>query len=252
VRGRVRPHDRFFYFAYWRGIEQARTPRGPSIRIWLVEPTGAAEFPNEDGLTLLVASDHRGGLARARADKDTFYMQTLASLPDGPNLDDAERVSKVLGKLEMPNVMRPAAQPGIAFVGDAALATDPVFGVGISFAFQSAQWLVDETAGVLDRRQDLDQALRRYRRKFAWRLGPHHLQMADFSQRAEFRAIERLAFRRAASDQIFARALGQALTRERSMLSLIDPRIVARLVMPRQAPATGNSQPLRLATEMTA
>ena len=45
----------------------------------------------------------------------------------------------------MPNKMRPAARPGLAFVGDAALATDPLFGVGCGWAFQSAEWLVDDT-----------------------------------------------------------------------------------------------------------
>ena len=42
VRGRVRPHDRFFYFAYWRGVKPAR----PTARLWFVEPDGAAQFPN--------------------------------------------------------------------------------------------------------------------------------------------------------------------------------------------------------------
>jgi menaquinone-9 beta-reductase len=241
VPGRVRPHDRFFYFAYWRGIEQARTLRGPSMRLWFLEPHGAAQFPNEDDLTLLVASDHRSRLAEARADPEAFYLRTLTSLPDGPDLSDAERVSKLLGKLEMPNLIRPAAQPGIAFVGDAALAADPVFGVGISFAFQSAEWLVDETSGVLGAGQELDAALRRYRRKFGWRLGPHHLQMADFSTRWNIPAPARLAFRKAATDPEFARAIGEVLTRERSMFRLLDPRVAARLVIPRRTPARPTS-----------
>jgi 2-polyprenyl-6-methoxyphenol hydroxylase-like FAD-dependent oxidoreductase len=231
VPGRVRPHDRFFYFAYWRGIEQARTPRGPAIRLWFLEPDGAAQFPNEDDLTLLVASDHRSRMEEARADPEAFYTRTLAKLPDGPDLRGAERTSKLLGKLEMPNVIRPAARPGIAFVGDAALATDPLFGVGIAFAFQSAEWLVDETSGALaGRSEELDTALRRYRRKFLWRLGPHHLQIADFSPRGTFRPLERLAFRRAATDPELARELGEVLTRDRSPVHLMDPRVARRLI----------------------
>ncbi|MEA2440994.1 MAG: hypothetical protein QOH76_2418, partial [Thermoleophilaceae bacterium] len=212
VPGRVRPHNRFFYFAYWRGIEHASTPRGPAIRLWLLEPDGAAEFPNEDGLTLLVATYHRSRLAEVRVDLEGAYMRMFSSLPGGPDLSSAERVSKLLGKLEVPNVMRPAARPGLAFVGDAALATDPLFGVGIAFAFQSAEWLVDETSGSLDGGRELDDALRRYRRKFAWRLGPHHLQIADFSTGRKFRRVERLAFRRATTDPAVARAAGEVLT----------------------------------------
>jgi 2-polyprenyl-6-methoxyphenol hydroxylase-like FAD-dependent oxidoreductase len=122
-------------------------------------------------------------------------------------------------------------------VGDAALATDPVFGVGITFAFQSAEWLVDETSGSLGDDQELDDALRRYRRKFAWRLGPHHLQIADFSTGRRFRPSERLTFRKAAADPAVARVVGQVLTRERSAFHLFDPRLAARLLIPRRTPS---------------
>jgi flavin-dependent dehydrogenase len=227
VPGRVRPHDRFFYFAYWRGVRTG----SPSFRLWLLEPDGAAQFPNEDDLTVLVAGCHRSRLPEFRADLEGTYMRHLASLPDAPDLSEAERVSKLIGKLEMPNVIRPAASPGIAFVGDAALAADPVFGVGITFAFQSAGWLVDETSGALEDGPGLDAALRRYRRKFAWRLGPHHVQMADFSTRRDFKPLERLAFRRASRDPELARAFGEVLTRERSPFRLLDPRLAPRLLV---------------------
>ncbi len=226
VPGRVLPHDRFFYFAYWRGIKPATT----SMRVWFLEPDGAAHFPAEDGITLLAAAYHRSRLPEVRADLEGSYMRQLDSLPDGPDLSGAERVSKLLGKIEMPNVIRPAARPGLAFVGDAALAADPVFGVGIGFAFQSAEWLVDETSDRLAGGRALDDALRRYRRKFLWRLGPHHLQMSDFSTRLRFRPPERMALRKAASDPVLARAFGEVMTRERSPLRMFGPRITARLL----------------------
>jgi flavin-dependent dehydrogenase len=233
VPGRVRPHNRFFYFAYWRGIKPATTVN----RLWLLDPDGAAQFPNEDDLTMLVATYHRSRLAEVRADPEGSYAQAFAGLPDGPDLRDAEQVSKLMGKLEMPNVIRPAAAPGIAFVGDAALATDPFFGVGITFAFQSAEWLVDEASGALGDSEELDRALRRYRRKFAWRLGTHHLLITDFSIARKTRRIERRAFRNATLDPALARAFGEVLTRERLPFRLLDPRIPARVVMPRRMPS---------------
>jgi menaquinone-9 beta-reductase len=208
------------------------------MRVWFLEPDGAARFPNEDGITLLVAAFHRSRRDEVRADPESAYMGHLASLPDAPDLSDAERVSKLIGKLEMPNIIRPAARPGMAFVGDAALATDPTFGVGIGFAFQSAEWLVDETNGALDGGPELDRALGRYRRKFLWRLGPHHLQMADFSTRRRFTGLERRALGNAAVDPALARAFGDVFTRERSALWLLDPRFVARgLIRRRREPA---------------
>ena len=233
VPGRVRPHNRFFYFAYWRGVEQTQVAGAPSVRLWILDPDGAAQFPNEDDLTVLVGAYHRSRLAEIRGDLERSYMRTLAALPDGPDMRNAERASKVIGKLEVPNVVRPAARPGIAFVGDAALATDPLFGVGLAFAFQSAEWLVDETSGALDGRHELDNALRRYRRKFLWRLGPHHVQIADFSTARKATPLERRLFRKATSDPQVARAFGQVLARERSPLSLWNPRIAARLLVSR-------------------
>jgi flavin-dependent dehydrogenase len=230
MQGRVRPHNRFFYFSYWRGIQPRTTGDGPATRLWLLDPEGASEFPNEDGLTVLVAVYPRWRMAEVRADPEASYLTTLGGLPDGPDLSGAERVSKIVGKLEVPNVFRPAAGPGIALIGDAALASDPTFGTGISFAFLSAEWLVDRTSDFFDGGVKLDQALRRYRRQVSRRLLPHHLQMADFSTARELRPLERRAFQRATVDPVFAREFGKVLARERSVFHLLDPRVAARML----------------------
>jgi 2-polyprenyl-6-methoxyphenol hydroxylase-like FAD-dependent oxidoreductase len=229
VPGRVRSHNRFFYFAYWRGVG-GHAPA--AIRLWLLDPDAAAQFPNEDDLTVLVTTYHRSRTRAVRADPESSYMRTLLALPDAPDLGGAERISKILGKLDVPNVIRPAARAGVAFVGDAALAADPLFGVGLAFAFQSAEWLVDETSAALRDRPALDAALGRYRRRFAWRLGLHHLQIADFSTGRRLRPLERLAFRKASVDPAVARVFGEVLTRERAPTRLLDPRFALRLFTP--------------------
>jgi 2-polyprenyl-6-methoxyphenol hydroxylase-like FAD-dependent oxidoreductase len=226
LRGRVRPHNRFFYFAYWRGVRPAST----RARVWFLEPDGAASFPNEDDLTVLVVGAHRARLAEFRADPEGEYRRTLDRLPDGPETAGAERVSKLLGKLDMPNVMRPAAAEGIAYVGDAALATDPLFGVGCGWAFQSAEWLVDHTRSAIVGGGDLDAALERYRRTFRRRLGLHHWLNADLSTGRDFRANERMLFRAAAVDPEVARALDEVITRRRSPLRLMGPRLTGRIL----------------------
>jgi 2-polyprenyl-6-methoxyphenol hydroxylase-like FAD-dependent oxidoreductase len=139
-------------------------------------------------------------------------------------------VSKLIGKLDVPNKMRPAARPGVAFVGDAALATDPLFGVGCGWAFQSAEWLVDETRSALLEHGDLDIALDRYRRAFRRRLGPHHMQIADFSTGRPMRLNERITFRAAAKDPVLAAAVEEFATRRSTVLRLLDPRLVPRLL----------------------
>ena len=223
VPGRVRPHNRFFYFAYWRGL-----PKTTLARLWFAEPNGIAYFPNEDDITVVVAGMHKQHLPEFRADPERAYRAAVSSVPEAPPLDDAERVSKLLGKLDVPNVMRPAARPGIAFVGDAALATDPTMGVGCGWAFQTAEWLADHTTPALQGEADLDTALDRYRRTFRRRLGLHHWTIADLSTGRPLNANERMAFRAASRDEWVARKLEQVMTRRRSPLYLLGPVVNAR------------------------
>lgn len=232
VPARVLPHNRFAYFAYWRGLE---TPRSEA-RLWLLDPDVGAVFPNEDDLAAVVALPHQRRLPDFRADAEAAYDRMIRRLPDGPIFSDAERVSKLVGKLEMPNKLRPAARPGIAFVGDAALATDPLFGVGVGWAFQSAEWLVEETASAVLRRSGLDAALDRYRRALRRRLMPHHMQIADYSTGRPIRWNERFAFRAAARDPVLGAAMEAFATRRRTVLHLFDPRLSPRLVRSAFAP----------------
>ena len=226
VPGRVRAHNRFVYFAYWRGVR----PRTTKARVWFLNPDGAASFPNEDDLTAVVVAPHRSRLAEFRADSERAYRRMVANLPDSPAIAEAERASKLIGKLEMPNVMRPAAGPGVAFVGDAALATDPVFGVGCGWAFQSAEWLVEHTGSALLDQGNLDGALDRYRRAFRRRLGLDHWLIADFSSGRKLRALERLTFRAAAVDPVVAEAVEEVASRRRSPLRMLDPRLTAQIL----------------------
>jgi 2-polyprenyl-6-methoxyphenol hydroxylase-like FAD-dependent oxidoreductase len=228
VPARVRPHNRFAYFAYWRGVR----PRSSEARTWFLDPDVAAVFPNEDDLSVVAAVAHRDRLEEFRGDPERAYLRLLGRLPDAPDLGDAERTSKLIGKLELPNKIRPAARPGLAFAGDAALATDPLFGVGCGWAFQSAEWLVNQTgAAVLGGAPaELDAALRRYRRSFLRRLGPHHLQITDYSSGRRLRLNERLIFRAAANDADVGRAVEAMVTRRESLARMLDPRLVLRVL----------------------
>jgi menaquinone-9 beta-reductase len=188
----------------------------------------------------MVAVAPRSRLTEFKADLGRAYLRTVESLPDGPDLGQAERVSKLIGTLDMPNLMRPAARHGVAFVGDAALATDPLFGVGLSWALQSAEWLVDETAPALVGRDDLDAALERYRRAFRRRLGLHHYLIADYSTGRKTSPLERALYRAGAADQNVARTFEEVGSRRHSPLRMRDPRftghVVRALTRPRRSP----------------
>jgi 2-polyprenyl-6-methoxyphenol hydroxylase-like FAD-dependent oxidoreductase len=228
VPGRVKPHGRFFYWAYWRGVHpESETKRS---RMWMLNPDCAYTFPNEDELTLVLVGPHRARMPEFRADLERAYMRMVRSLPDAPVLKDALRESKILGKLDLPNVIRPAARPGVAFVGDAALACDPLWGVGCGWAFQSAEWLVDETADALLGDGDLDDALARYARLHRKRLAPHHLMIADIASGRPMNAFERRMSRAAAHDPVVRRTF-EAIGSPRELPSaLFRPRVLARVI----------------------
>jgi menaquinone-9 beta-reductase len=234
VPGRVRPHNRFFYWAYWRGVPSD----GNRSRFWFMEPDCAYTFPNEDGICLILIGPHRDRLPEFRADLEGAYERYLAALPDAPDLSGATRESKILGKLDVPNISRPAARPGIAFVGDAALASDPLWGVGCGWAFQSAEWLVDETADALLDGGDLDKALHGYRRAHRRRLGPHHFMIADLSSGRPANPVERTMYRAAVDDDDVFHAFEAIGARRRSPATLFAPRTIARLALSRGAAPT--------------
>jgi len=225
VPGRVKPHGRFFYWGYWRGVRPTTT----RSRMWLLDPDCAYTFPNEDDLTVVLVAPHHDRLPEFRSDLEGAYRRMVDALPDGPILSDATLDSKLLGKLELPNVYRHAARPGIAFVGDAALAADPLWGVGCGWAFQSADWLVDETADALDGGSDLDAALERYRRVHRRGLLPHYLMICDIASGRATKPIERRLYRAAARDRVLRRGFQQVGSRRRSPVRMLDPRVLARV-----------------------
>ena len=225
VPGRVKPHGRFFYWAYWHGIR----PRTTRSKMWILDPDCAYTFPNEDDLTVVLVGPHRDRLPEFRADLEGAYERMVSALPDAPDLTTATRESKLLGKLELPNVIRPAARPGIAFIGDAALAADPLWGVGCGWAFQSADWLVEETATALVDRGDLDDALARYRRVHRRRLLGHYMQITDIASGRPINALDRRLYRAAARDRVVRRAFEEVGSRRHSPTRVLNPRVLARI-----------------------
>jgi 2-polyprenyl-6-methoxyphenol hydroxylase-like FAD-dependent oxidoreductase len=227
VPGRVKPHGRFFYWAYWRGVR----PETTRSKMWMLDPDCAYTFPNEDDLTLVLVAPHRDRLPEFRADLEGAYQRMIKALPDAPDLTGATMESKLLGKLELPNVIRPAARPGIAFIGDAAVAADPLWGVGCGWAFQSADWLVEQTADALRDRDQLDAALARYQRVHRRRLLPHYLMITDISSGRPITPIERRLYRAAARDRVVSSAFEEVGSRRRSPARMLAPRVLARVAL---------------------
>jgi flavin-dependent dehydrogenase/pimeloyl-ACP methyl ester carboxylesterase len=201
IRARVKPHDRFAYFAYYRDLPLVS---GDRTLFWLLDPDVAYAFPQDDGVTLMATFQTKDRMSWFKRDVEANFEAYFQGLPSAPDLAKGERISKILGKLEMPNTMRPAGRRGLAFVGDAAIAADPVWGIGCGWAFQSGEWLAEELAEALDgdaSDAQVDAAIERYRKRHRRQLLGHFMLTSDYATGRRFSLLERLLFSAAAKDE---------------------------------------------------
>jgi menaquinone-9 beta-reductase len=198
VPGRVRPHKRFCYFSYFKDVP---LPDPNRAMVWFGDPDMAYVNPNEDGISLICVVPAKRRLEEFRGDPEPAVRAHFRSLVDAPSLDSARPIAKWFGKLEMPSTIRPASARGMAFVGDAAQASDPIFGVGCGWAFQSADWLAEGVGPALhgsDR--ELNRALGAYARRHRRELGAHHWFISDYSSGRRFSPLDKLVYSAAARD----------------------------------------------------
>ena len=207
-RGR---HQRFAYGGYFRG----GTPDGaPDATLWMTDPQWAAAFPTDDELTFYAAMPTKARLPEFKRDPERALVSFLADQPEPPPIREAQLVSPVIGKLDMENRLRRPVAPGLALIGDAALAIDPLWGVGCGWAFQSAEWLADAVAPALGGAEPLEAGLQRYRKRHARGLRGHALLMLDYASGRRFNASERLLFSAAVQDARVASLFEQFGTRQ--------------------------------------
>ncbi len=219
IPGKTVPNQRFSYFAHFRGLPR---PAGDVTYSWFREPDVAYAMPNDDDITVVACIPSLRRLPEFRADLAGSYRRFVADLPGAPDLDGAEQVSKIIGTVDYPLVSRRPAGAGVALIGDAALTSDPLWGVGCGWALQSARWLVEATAGAVQGGADLAAALAGYRRAHHAALAGHQFLIADYASARPFNPIERLMFAAAARDAAMARHMhmfGSRLTRVRDFLA---------------------------------
>lgn len=247
VRAKVSRHGRFSYAAYFEGPPPVGSPDGT---IWMLDPQWAAAFPTDGGLVMYGCMPTKDRLPEFRRDLDGALRAFLADVPDAPPILEARQVGPTLGKIEMPNVQRAPVAPGLALVGDAALATDPLFGVGCGWAFQSAEWLADAIGPSLRGEEPLSDGLSRYRRRFRRGLGGHAALIHDYATGRRFSPPERMMFSAAAYDRRVGEAFTRFGTRNAGPASLV-PIFARSLVVHarrRLARVHGGSQPPRVST----
>jgi 2-polyprenyl-6-methoxyphenol hydroxylase-like FAD-dependent oxidoreductase len=225
---RVR-HGRIAYGAYFEG---GAPESAPDASFWMLDPDMAAAFPTDEGLTFYAAMPVKAHAAPFREDPARALVELLASVPDAPPIRDARMVAPAQGKLDLTNVEHAPSAPGLALVGDAALAIDPLWGVGCGWALQSAGWLADAVAEPLVSGAPLERPLRRYRRAHARALGGHARMIYEFAGGRRFTPPERMLFTAATYDDGLARIFEEFGSRS------IGPARMLAGALPRVALAT--------------
>ena len=177
------------HVARMAGVHGPRAPAQPLLLLGLLarrasrpttargcgswSPTAPTRSPTRTGSASSSSAPHRDRLPEFRADLEGAYLQLRRRAARRPR--PQPRHARVEAARASSTCRTSAARPrgpGLAFVGDAALASDPLWGVGCGWAFQSAEWLVEETADALVGGGDLDAALDSYRKVHRRRLGP--------------------------------------------------------------------------------
>jgi 2-polyprenyl-6-methoxyphenol hydroxylase-like FAD-dependent oxidoreductase len=227
VKTKTSPHGRFAYGAYFDGPPAVAD--GAST-IWMLDPNWAAAFPTDSGLVFYAAMPTKDRLPEFRRDPEGALVSFVGDIPEAPPIRASRLVSPVLGKIEMPNKVRVPVAPGLALVGDAAMAVDPLFGVGCGWAFQSAEWLAGSVAPVLRDGTSLQAGLDRYRRLHRRGLRGHATLINEYASGRKMSPGERLIFSAAARDQRVAQTFDAFGTRcigpSRAFASMI-PRALA-------------------------
>jgi flavin-dependent dehydrogenase len=212
VRTKTVPHGRFAYGGYFEGPAPAGAP---DASLWLLDPHMAAAFPTDSDLTFYAVMPTKDRLPEFRSDPLKALTDFVAGVPDAPPIRTSRLVGQITGKIDMTNVIHTPTAPGLALVGDAAGALDPLWGVGCGFALQSAEWLADSVAPALaghvrplaaerSTSSALEQGLTRYRRRHARGLRGHTALILDYSSGRKLNPGERLLFSAATRDERLA------------------------------------------------
>ncbi|MGN6586066.1 MAG: NAD(P)/FAD-dependent oxidoreductase [Solirubrobacterales bacterium] len=205
------PHGRFAYGGYFEG---PATAIAPDAAFWMLDPQWAAAFPTDSDLTFYAVMGTKDRLPEFKADPEAAIVKFLSDVPEAPPIAESKLVGPVLGKVDMTNRKRGPVAPGLALIGDAALAVDPLFGIGCGWALQSGEWLADSVAPALSGREPLEKGLERYKRRQARGLGGHAFLINDYATGRPLSPIERLIFSAAARDEGCARMFETFGTRE--------------------------------------
>lgn len=228
VKTRTIPNHRVAYGNYYRNLPEEVNREA---RIWFLEPDIAYTFPTDDGQTIVATMFPRHKLRQLKGQIHRDFPSIFKDVPDFPSLDGAEPVGGVIGMTSMPNEWRRRPPKGLTFAGDAAIASDPLFGVGCGWALQGAEWLVDATAEALLAGEGVDSAVQTYRTRLRKGILGHFLITSDYARARLFNPAEKILFSGAARDPKMAGPFLRLGTRSAPARGFFSPILMNRAIL---------------------
>jgi flavin-dependent dehydrogenase len=138
----VVPPANFPFYTYLVGVEPSDPPafelyESPELGMIMLTPC-------DGGMFMGVVYAEQSQYESFRRDHERRFWARFGADPRlAPRLQDAKQVAPVRGRGDLVNVMRAAAGPGWALVGDSGQHKDPIFGQGIGDAARTARLLAD-------------------------------------------------------------------------------------------------------------
>lgn len=221
---------RFCSMAYFTGVDLGLGP-DVSARLWALGGDTAIASRNEDGITILALFLGKDRLEGFRRDREAAFLDYWRTLPEAPRIGGV-RVSNFIGYVDYPVQARdPLPRSGVALIGDAAHAADPVWAIGCGWAFQTAAWLADAVGPALRSGTALGEALARYARTRKSQIGGHQRFLALAAASSKPNPIQRLMLSAAVRDRRTARLLHAFAAREIPVRRFLSPAALARAML---------------------
>lgn len=148
------------YYSYWSGM-----PNTGTFDVYAFPNRGAATWPTNDGLTLVICGWPTSEFEENRKDIEGNFQRVVDMSPRlTERMRGAKREEPFRG-MAVPNFFRKPFGPGWALVGDAGYNKDFITAFGIMDAFLQAELCADALHASLSRAQDFDAAMATYQAK---------------------------------------------------------------------------------------
>ncbi|MBC8756880.1 FAD-dependent monooxygenase [Kordia sp. YSTF-M3] len=184
---KLNPSNKFTFFTYYKGIDIKTSAH------WVLDDASVYAGALGDGVVLFGLFFNNADYDDWKncEDMDTKVLQFIAKLKEIPSLDNAERIDDFIWMLNIDNLYRSPVKNGIAFIGDAAMKTNPVSGTGCAFALNTAEWLYKHTMEFFDNKKTKEEALSEYSKSHKDRLTPHFEGISTLSASEALSASEK-------------------------------------------------------------